>query len=224
MEEIRRRQLIEATIASIHYDGYANTTLARIARRAGLSAGIVAHYFDDRAGLLEATMRHLAEDLRLQVIAALHRTESPEARVLAIVDANFSDEQYVPELVSAWLAFWGLVRQSPRLARIQHVYQRRLHSNLLHALRQILPDDRAERLARGLGALIDGLWLNSALAERPIPQQEARAILRAYLAGELGPAAVAEVPVAEVPVAEVPVAEVPAAEAPAADHRRRTSR
>jgi len=188
MEEIRRRQLIEATIASIHYDGFANTTLARIARRAGLTAGIVAHYFDDRAGLLEATMRHLTEELRLQAVAALRRAKTPQERVMAVVDANFSDEQYVPELVSAWLAFWGLVRQSPRLARIQHIYQRRLRSNLLHALRQVLPDDRAERLARGLGSLIDGLWLNSALAERPIPQQEARAILRAYLAAELGEA------------------------------------
>lgn len=192
MEEIRRRQLIEATIASIHHDGFANTTLARIARRADLTAGIVAHYFDDRAGLLEATMRHLTEELRLQVIAALQRCETPQARVLAIVDANFSDEQYVPELVSAWLAFWGLVRQSPRLARIQHIYQRRLRSNLLHALRQLLPGERAERLACGLGALIDGLWLNSALAEQPIPQQEARAILRAYLSGELGEALLAQ--------------------------------
>jgi len=197
MEEIRRHQLIEATIASIHHDGFANTTLARIARRAGLTAGIVAHYFDDRAGLLEATMRHLTEDLRVQAVAALCRAKTPEERVLAVIDANFSNEQYVPELVSAWLAFWGLVRQAPRLARIQHIYQRRLRSNLLHALRQVLPDERAERLACGLGALIDGLWLNSALAERPIPQHEARAILRAYLAGELGGAALSRALVAE---------------------------
>ncbi|HIP80571.1 MAG TPA: TetR family transcriptional regulator, partial [Kiloniellaceae bacterium] len=52
MEDLRRRQLIAATITSIHEQGFANATISRISRTAGLSGGIVAHYFDDKAGLL----------------------------------------------------------------------------------------------------------------------------------------------------------------------------
>ena len=43
MAPIRRRQLIEAAIAVIHEDGFAQATVARIARRAGVSSGIVHH-------------------------------------------------------------------------------------------------------------------------------------------------------------------------------------
>jgi len=185
MEAIRRQQLIAATIDSLHSDGFANTTIARISRRAGLSSGIVAHYFQDKAGLLEATMRTLAEDLRRQVIAHLARAATPEARVRAVIDANLSPEQFAPEVVTAWLSFWAQVRQSPALARIQHIYRRRMRSNLLHALRQMLPAPRAETLATGLAALIDGLWLNSALTEGAVRAEQARAIARAYLASQL---------------------------------------
>jgi TetR/AcrR family transcriptional repressor of bet genes len=184
MEPIRRQQLIAATIDSIHNDGFANTTIARISRRAGLSSGIVAHYFQDKAGLLEATMRTLAEDLRRQVIDHLGRARTPRERVLAVIDANFAPEQSAPEVVAAWLAFWAQVRQTPKLARIQRIYRRRLRSNLLHALRQMLPADRAETVANGLAALIDGLWLNNALVEDATSADRARAIARDYLAAQ----------------------------------------
>ena len=57
IEETRRRQLIEATIDTIHEVGFASTTVQAVSRRAGLSAGLVAHYFRDKEGLLEATLR-----------------------------------------------------------------------------------------------------------------------------------------------------------------------
>ena len=185
MEPIRRQQLIAATIESIHIDGFANTTIARISRRAGLSSGIVAHYFQDKAGLLEATMRTLAEDLRVQLIGHLSRAKTPRERVLAVIDANFAPEQSAPEVITAWLAFWAQVRHTPKLARIQRIYRRRLRSNLLHALRQMLPPDRAETVAHGLASLIDGLWLNNALVEDAMSAEQARAIARDYLAAQM---------------------------------------
>lgn len=185
MEEVRRRQLIAATIAAIHHDGFANTTVARISRRAGLSSGIIAHYFEDKAGLLEATMHHLAETLRRQAVDHLRRAATPEARALAIVDANFHPTQSSPEVVSAWLWFWAQVRHSPGLARIQRIYQRRMLSNLRHAFGALLPAERAERAARGLAALIDGLWLNAALAGGEIDAAQARAIARDYVLAQL---------------------------------------
>ncbi len=105
MEPIRRRQLIAATIEAIHQAGFGQTTVAEVSRRAGLSSGIVAHYFKDKAGLLEATLRSLAEDLRRGVVAHLAQAAGPEARVLAVIDANFAPELFAPPVVTAWLAF-----------------------------------------------------------------------------------------------------------------------
>ena len=188
MEPIRRRQLIAATIASIHEEGLANTTLSQISRRAGLSAGIVSHYFQDKAGLLEATMRSLTESLRRRVIAHQSRAHTPGQRVFAVIDASFAPDQCAPEVVTAWLSFWAQVGQSAALARIQGIYERRLASNLLSALRRLLPAPEARRLAAGLAALIDGLWLRCALTGGALAPDEARAIARDYFTTQLAAA------------------------------------
>ena len=62
-EALRRRQLIDATIDAIAEVGFAQATLGTIARRAGVSPGLVAHYFANKEGLLEASMRQLVRDL-----------------------------------------------------------------------------------------------------------------------------------------------------------------
>ena len=52
MRPIRRRQLVDAAIASIHQYGLGETTIARIAEKAGVSPGIIHHYFADKDDLL----------------------------------------------------------------------------------------------------------------------------------------------------------------------------
>ena len=43
MEPLRKRQLIEATVASLHSHGFADTTVQTISRAAGVSPGIIHH-------------------------------------------------------------------------------------------------------------------------------------------------------------------------------------
>ncbi|MFT7703502.1 UNVERIFIED_CONTAM: TetR family transcriptional regulator, partial [Salmonella enterica subsp. enterica serovar Typhimurium] len=47
MQPIRRRQLIDATLDAINEVGMHDATIAQIARRAGVSTGIISHYFKD---------------------------------------------------------------------------------------------------------------------------------------------------------------------------------
>ena len=61
MKPLRRKQLIAAAISSIHEYGLADATLARIARKAGVSTGIIHHYFDDKNDLIFEIMRSLLE-------------------------------------------------------------------------------------------------------------------------------------------------------------------
>ena len=118
MEEIRRRQLIEATIASIHEVGLAESSLSRISARAGVSTGIVHHYFEDKAELLESTLRTLGAGLRRSVVRRLNAARTPAQRLMAVIDGNIGADQFTPEGVSAWLAFWAQVPTRPRLARV----------------------------------------------------------------------------------------------------------
>ena len=108
-EEARRVQLIEVTIDSLAEVGYVGTTLAEIARRAGVSPGLVSHYFGDKDGLLEAAFRTLARTLAVRVRARLAQARTPRARVQAVIDTNLAPEEFDQRTGTAWLAFWGQV-------------------------------------------------------------------------------------------------------------------
>lgn len=184
MEPIRRRQLIDATISSIGRYGYSETTVQRISQAAGVSSGIIHHYFGGKGELLEASMRTLLAELRREVVGRLAQATTPRDRLQAIVDGNFAPSQFAPPVVAAWLVFWSQARHEPRLARLQRINHRRLHSNLHHAFAQALPPAAAMRAAKGLAALIDGLWLNAALSGARDVEQ-ARAIAQRFLDLEL---------------------------------------
>ncbi|HVZ02268.1 MAG TPA: transcriptional regulator BetI [Dongiaceae bacterium] len=185
MEEIRRRQLIEATIASIHEVGLAESSLSRISARAGVSTGIVHHYFEDKAELLESTLRQLGSSLRQAVVRRLNAADTPSERLMAVVDGNIGADQFTPAGVSAWLAFWAQVPTHPRLARVQNVIISRLHDNLVHALRLLGRAD-ADEIASVAEALIDGLWLRAALSADGPDSARARRLVLDYLETRLG--------------------------------------
>lgn len=185
MEPIRRKQLIEATIASIAEHGYADTTTQRISRAAGVSTGILHHYFHGKADLLEATMRWLMTDLRRQVVERLSRARGPRERLAAVIEGNFAPEQFDPATVAAWVAFWAHAPQTPSLGRLERINTRRLQSNLRHALRALMPAQRAAEVALGLAALIDGLSVRCALNPKELTREAACSIAHGYLAAQL---------------------------------------
>ncbi len=185
-EEARRRQLIEATIDTMAEVGFAATTLALIGQRAGVSPGLIAHYFVDKDGLLEATLRRLATRLSLAFSERLKRAANPRERVQAIVDATLAPEEFDQRTCSVWLAFWGQVIHSARLKRIQNVYQQRMLSNLRYGLRRLVADPDAERMAITIAALIDGLWLRATLSSpHETESRTARLTVSTFIDGEI---------------------------------------
>jgi betaine-aldehyde dehydrogenase len=184
----RRAQLIEMTIDSLAEVGYVESTLTRIGRRAGVSAGLVAHYFKDKDGLLEATFRSLVARLEQRMRTRLRQTHTPRGRVQAIIDANLAAEEFDRRTGTAWLAFWGQVPHVERLRRVQRVYQRRMLSNLRHALRSLLDTADAHSLAAMIAAMIDGVWLRAALSNwTEADSERARALLTTFVDFRLKP-------------------------------------
>ncbi len=57
--QVRRRQLIEAAIEVIDEGGVGTASLVRIARRAGVSRGVINYHLDGRAALFEAVVEHV---------------------------------------------------------------------------------------------------------------------------------------------------------------------
>src|ERR1700683_2949557 len=196
LEESRRSRLIEVTLDSLAELGYVGTTLAQIAGRAGVSPGLVAHYFGDKDGLLEAAFRSLLQRIGDQVRSRLALAPTPRRRIQAVIDANLAPAEFDQRTGRAWLAFWGQVVHAPRLKRVQRVYQRRTLSNLQHALNQLLPVDEARSLAYMIAAMIDGVWLRAALSDwTEADSESARALLSAFVDGRLRQCTKSEQPI-----------------------------
>jgi betaine-aldehyde dehydrogenase len=185
-EDARRVQLIEVTIDSLAEMGFVGTTLAEIAGRAGVSPGLVAHYFGDKDGLLDAAFRTLARVVALKMRERLALARTPRQRVQAVIDANLGPENFDRRTGTAWLAFWGQVLHAKGLKRVQTAYQRRMLSNLRNDLRRMIPAEEARSLAAMIAAMIDGVWLRAALSEwQEADSESARALLTAFVDGRL---------------------------------------
>jgi TetR/AcrR family transcriptional repressor of bet genes len=173
MEPIRKQALVNATITEIGRAGSLDVTVSQIARRAGMSPAL---------DMFLAAMRHILTLYGAEVRGALAVAEGPRGRVRAVLAASFSATNFRREVVGAWLNFWVLAQTVPQARRLLGVYQRRLRSNLRAALR---PDPAADRLADGLGALIDGLYLREVLKDGPPDGAAAVALALTWLDAEM---------------------------------------
>lgn len=187
MQPIRRKQLIHATLEAVDQVGMSDASISMIARLAGVSNGIIAHYFQDKNGLLEATMRHLMKALN-QAVRSRRETladDSPRAHLKAIIDGNFDDSQVNGPAMKTWLAFWAFSMHQPELHRLQRINDHRLYSNLCCEFRRVLPKEQARSAARGMAALIDGLWLRGAMAGDDFDIDQALQLAYDYLDQQL---------------------------------------
>jgi TetR/AcrR family transcriptional repressor of bet genes len=172
IEPVRKLQLIEATLKSIETHGFQGTTIVTISRLAGMSSGIISHYFGGKQGLIEAAVRHLLDQLKQGLLIRLEEAGSvgPMERLMMVVETNFSGFQQSSRASITWLSFWGQATHDSALARLQAVNSKRLESNLRYSFRQLIENPKkAAEAARMTAAMIDGMWLRSTLS--PSQQQ-----------------------------------------------------
>lgn len=171
MEPIRREALVQATIAEIGAAGTLDVTVSQIARRAGMSSALAHHYFGGKDQIFLAAMRRILTDFGAEARRELAGA-APADRAAAIIRASFSPTSFSPAVISAWMTFYVLAQTNPQALRLWRIYQRRLRSNLTHALRPCAADPAGA--AATLVALIDGLYIRSALDDPDTPDLATR--------------------------------------------------
>lgn len=186
IQDIRRRELIEATRAVIEERGFEHLTVADIARKAGFSNGYLHHHFRSKNDLLAETMRVLYADMRSFIAANMSPDIDARGRLAVIVDANFREEQFSRENASIWISYLARVRFEPDFIRLQSIIQRRLRSNLLHELKCLASPDLAEEICSELSSLIDGLWVRLAVDPNGFSSGAAKQVINIYLSRILG--------------------------------------
>jgi len=162
----RRDQLVNATLSIIDKVGLADATLGQIANKVGISAGLIPHYFGDKKGLIYATMRKIMEDLK-QIHDELSLDidkNDPIAQIRVIIDVNFHHSHENQALIKTWLNFWLASLYDEELQRLQKINRHILFSSLYKNFAKLIERNGARDAARGLAAMIDGLWLHLALS------------------------------------------------------------
>lgn len=190
--DVRRQSLIAACAECLADVGARGVSVRSICRRAGVSAGLLTHYFSGIDQLILATYRdtgrRVAEATEAAVAAA---GPDPRARLEAYVTASFRPPVLDPQLLATWLAFWSLITADPAMAR-EHAESYGDFREELEALLRACqgPSASADNLrlqAIAITALVDGLWLELCLDQRgPFNPAEAEKLALGVLDGLVG--------------------------------------
>lgn len=176
MEPIRRAALVKATIVEVGGAGSLDVSVSKIAKRAGMSPALAHHYFGGKDQIFVAAMRQILADFGAEVVTGLKTASGPRARAAAIVAACFAPSCFAPATVCAWTTFYVQAQTNPEALRLLRLYQRRLRSNLSHALSPLC--DNPHEVADMLAAVIDGYYIRTALAEPGADSMAHRNVLK----------------------------------------------
>lgn len=181
--DVRRQSLIDACARTLATRGGHGASVRTICAEAGVSPGLLRHYFDGIDALIAETYRdtgaRVAKALENAVAAA---PPAPRARLLAFVTASFRPPIADPNLLDTWLAFWGLIRTKPLIAAVHdEIYEanRARLETLLSACPGAPTDTKL--IAIALTALIDGLWLELSLGTAPFFPEEAETLAERWI-------------------------------------------
>ena len=111
----RRDEIALAACRVVARNGFSQATIVRIAREAGYTTGMVAHYFDTKQDIIVAALRLILRRIEERLTAG---AGEPHADLLAVLtEALPLDETRFMEC-AVWVAFWGHVPTDRRLRRM----------------------------------------------------------------------------------------------------------
>ncbi len=169
-EEARRESLIAAAFSLMAESGPEAATVRAIADRAGVTAGLIRHYFSGKEELMLAVYGRIMGRMTETSLAAIADVgDAPEPRLAGFVAASLRPPVMDPEALGLWAGFLHLIRRDARI-RAVHVatyldYRDRLQ-DLIAALPRRADARQLRADAIACNGVIDGLWLEgSALPE-----------------------------------------------------------
>ena len=182
----RRDEILAATWRVIARDGIAKATVRAIAREAHCSAGILAHYFDDKADILGSALMlsHRRVAARMEARAA-GRTGLDALRVVMLEALPLDEERDLEAQIE--ISFWGRALGNLELGAVQNAefdrFARRLRAHLAEAreLGELRDGVDIDLAAHQLLVLIDGLSAQRVLYAARVTAARQRQMLGALL-------------------------------------------
>jgi AcrR family transcriptional regulator len=192
MGPIRREQICRAATAVIAREGFSGTTMRVVAEEAGVSTGMLNHYFANRQDLLMQALEYVSQRAHRRMVAAIEGFPPGRERLTALLDSVLADgeDQDAGETWRVWINAYG---EAVRLPELRHTIESRLnrwYELLDHALEGLVPEQAEGEIPSSwrLDAMLNGLSIRaltseSALSAEQIRDEAIRTLLREVPAG-----------------------------------------
>ncbi|MGW3348065.1 TetR/AcrR family transcriptional regulator [Nonomuraea rubra] len=161
----RRREVLSAASRVIVRDGIDAATTRAIAKEAGYSNGVLAHYFADKDEILLSALRHSHRRIRERLTGKVAGTTGLAALREVLLDNLPLDAERAVE-TRLEVSFWSRSLAAERLAEVQRAEAGELRSAVRELLGQaseageLAADDDLDDVTERLLALVDGLSLH----------------------------------------------------------------
>jgi TetR/AcrR family transcriptional repressor of bet genes len=170
--EQRRDQIALVACRVVAENGFDQATIVRIAREAGYTTGMVAHYFDTKQDIIIAALRLILR--RIEERLTKPAGVAPADLLTVLSEALPVDEQRYIEC-AFWTAFWGQVCADRRLKRINawvHREYLRLFERCLSEGWPLWPQLSAatrEQVLRSVVTFINGITASAVASQSDWP-------------------------------------------------------
>ncbi len=195
-EERRREALVAAALELVAEGGVAGATVRAIAERAGVTPGLIRHYFEGKDDLIRVAYATVMNRMTVESeMAAEPETDHPAARLAAFVAASLRPPVMDSERVALWAGFLHQVRRDAAM-KVVHRDTYLAYRDRLQALILNLPGqgnkERARELAIACNGVIDGIWLEGGMLPEEFAPGELERIGLSAVGAILGVALTAE--------------------------------
>lgn len=186
-KEERQQQLIQATIRSVASFGLSDTTMASVAREAGLSQGIINLHFQSKDRLLVETLAYIAEEYRVSWEKALRNAgDNPADKLAALVAVDFKQPVCDRNKLAVWFAFWGESKSRPVYRRICAERDIDYRKEMVQVCDELIEQGgyegvSAETVAACIATMTSGCWLDLLTNPRSMSRKQALQICMSYL-------------------------------------------
>jgi TetR/AcrR family transcriptional regulator, transcriptional repressor of bet genes len=188
--DVRRQMLIEAAIRCLARGGIAAFTVDQISHEAGVSRGLINHYFKGIEDLLQAVYETMTRSMGTAARATLFVDGGAREKLDTVLDAMFTPPMFSKTSLRAWLALWGEVATNSRLRaahrRSYDTYREALTDAISAIARERSKRIDAQALATTCIALMDGLWIEWCLDSSVITREGAKRAVYDVIEARLG--------------------------------------
>ncbi|MEZ5590093.1 MAG: TetR/AcrR family transcriptional regulator [Gammaproteobacteria bacterium] len=158
---LRRQQVLDAAAACFREYGFHGASISQISKAAGMSAGHIYHFFDNKEAIIGAIVEQKVER-SIEMITRFESEADVFGTMVERMDTGLEDKTD-PEFVGLWLEVLAEAARNPEIARIVQTADQKMRERVTR-LEKIARQSRCidsqikpEAVAEVIMALLEGL-------------------------------------------------------------------